>query len=66
MDGQRTLWQAARAHLQNGDGVETLDLMHALKYLWNAAALLDPDADQATRRACTIVTSRLGEVFRQP
>jgi hypothetical protein len=51
MDGQQTLWQAAREHFQNGDSVEILDLMHALKYLWEAAALLCPEADQATRRA---------------
>ena len=51
MDGQQRLWQAAREHFQHVDHVEILDLMHALKYLWQAAALLCPEADQAGRRA---------------
>ncbi len=51
MDGQQTLWQAAKETFQGQECIEILDLMHALKYLWDAAALLCPEADQATRRA---------------
>lgn len=51
MDGQQTLWQTAQETFQGLDCVEILDLMHALKYLWQAVALLCPDADPATRRA---------------
>ena len=50
MDGQKSLWNGAQEHFSQIDYVEILDLMHALDYLWDAAALLYPGNEQGQRR----------------
>ncbi len=43
MDGQKSLWNAAQAHLGSGSSIEILDLLHANSYVWKAAKLLHPN-----------------------
>lgn len=49
MDGQESLWKAGWAYLpkQLAEVTEILDLLHALGYLWEAAALFYPNASDA-------------------
>lgn len=42
MDGQKSLWEAAQAHLGSASSIEILDLLHANSYVWKAAKLLHP------------------------
>jgi len=42
MDGQKSLWASAKQHFEDVAYIEILDLMHALGYLWDAAALFYP------------------------
>lgn len=42
MDGQKTLWSAAKTTFTEVAYVEILDLMHVLNYLWDAAELRYP------------------------
>jgi len=49
MDGQESLWKAGWAYLPKelAEVTEILDLLHALGYLWEAAALFYPNASDA-------------------
>ena len=44
MDGQESLWKAGWVFLPGEEVTETLDLLHALSYLWEAAHLFHPKA----------------------
>ena len=52
MDGQESLWETMKLHLAFGPRtVPVLDIVHALAYVWEAAALFEQD--DAQRRAFT-------------
>jgi hypothetical protein len=52
MDGQRSLWETIQLHLSFGiRTVPILDILHALTYVWKAAALFE--RDESGRKAFT-------------
>jgi len=52
MDGQESLWETMQMHLNFGARtVPILDILHALAYIWEAAALFEKE--DAARRAFT-------------
>ena len=61
MDGQESLWETMKLHLSFGARtVPILDILHALAYVWKAAALFEND--DAGRRAFT--RERLLKILR--
>jgi hypothetical protein len=47
MDGQIALWAAGDEHLGKTLVVEILDLLHAISYVWKAAAVFHPGVEAA-------------------
>ncbi len=61
MDGQESLWSTMQQHLTFGPRtVPVLDILHALAYVWEAAALFE--SDEQSRRAFT--RTRLLKILR--
>ncbi len=60
MDGQHSLWEAAKDQLPTG-AIEILDLLHVTPRLWKAAYLFHPEGSAA---AAQFVRSRVLRVLR--
>jgi hypothetical protein len=61
MDGQKSLWEAAQAHLGSASSIEILDLLHANSYVWKAAKLLHPKTK--SEELIFFVKPRIGRIL---
>jgi hypothetical protein len=61
MDGQKSLWEAAQAHLGSASSIEILDLLHANSYVWKAAKLLHPKT--TSEELIFFVKPRIGRIL---
>lgn len=61
MDGQKSLWEAAQAHLESKSSIEILDLLHANSYVWKAAKLLHPKTK--SEQLIFFVKPRIGRIL---